>query len=140
MLNLWERAMNNTHSDGQTASNTDATSNPEDVMQNADAETKGGAKATEFDKIKTNVLSPDHWIRLFFMILFGFVLQVASVVVGVVVLLQFLFALLTGSDNDNLRTFGASLTRYIADTLEFLTYNSEDKPFPFADWPDRDES
>ncbi|UTA46458.1 DUF4389 domain-containing protein [Simiduia sp. 21SJ11W-1] len=97
------------------------------------------AKAGEFDALKTNILSPDHWIRLFFMVLFGFVLQVASLVVGVVVVLQFLFALLTGSSNENLRGFGASLTAYIADTLKFLTYNSEDKPFPFADWPDVDD-
>lgn len=99
----------------------------------------GAAADTELDSLKSNILSPDHWIRLVFMILFGLVLQVASLVVGVVVLLQFLFALLTGADNENLRAFGASLTRYIADTLKFLTYNSEDKPFPFADWPQQDD-
>ena len=100
---------------------------------------EGAATTTEFDTIKSNVLSPDHWIRLLFMLLFGLVLQVASLVVGVVVLLQFVFALLTGKDNENLRAFGASLTRYIADTLKFLTYNSEDKPFPFADWPEQEQ-
>ncbi|MBB3168634.1 DUF4389 domain-containing protein [Simiduia aestuariiviva] len=108
---------------------------PENVKSSSSTTSDTG----EFEAIKGNVLSPDHWIRLFFMILFGFVLQVASLVVGVVVVLQFLFALLTGSDNENLRSFGASLTRYIADTLKFLTYNSEDKPFPFADWPFPDE-
>lgn len=97
------------------------------------------AADSELDNLKSNILSPDHWIRLVFMILFGLVLQVASLVVGVVVLLQFLFALLTGADNENLRAFGASLTRYIADTLKFLTYNSEEKPFPFADWPNQDD-
>lgn len=115
------------------------TGDAERSAQNSEAASE---KAGEFDTLKSNVTSPDHWIRLFFMVLFGFVLQLASLVVGVVVLLQFLFALLTGSDNDNLRHFGASLTRYISDTLSFLTYNSEDKPFPFADWPEvepRDE-
>ncbi|MDN3640039.1 DUF4389 domain-containing protein [Simiduia curdlanivorans] len=93
-------------------------------------------KETNLDNIKTNILKPDHWVRLLFMILFGLVLQVASIVVGVVVVLQFIFALITGKDNENLRQLGASLTAYIAQTLAFLTYNSEDKPFPFSDWPD----
>ena len=88
------------------------------------------------EQLKKNITSADHWIRLLFMILFAFVLQVASIVVGAVVILQFIFALITGSSNANLRQLGSSLTRYIADTLKFLTYNSEEKPFPFADWPD----
>lgn len=88
------------------------------------------------EKIKQNILTVDHWIRLVYMILFAFVLQIASIVIGAVVILQFIFALVTGSSNTNLRQLGASLTCYISDTLRFLTYNSEDKPFPFADWPE----
>ncbi|WP_052481135.1 DUF4389 domain-containing protein [Gilvimarinus agarilyticus] len=88
------------------------------------------------EKIKSNITSSDHWIRLVFMILFALVLYVAGIVVGVLVLVQFLFALITGSDNTNLRQLGDSLTQYIAQTLRFLTYNSSEKPFPFADWPE----
>ncbi|WP_049722003.1 DUF4389 domain-containing protein [Gilvimarinus polysaccharolyticus] len=87
------------------------------------------------EKIKSNITSPDHWIRLVFIILFAFILYVASFVVGVLVLVQFLFALITGNDNTKLRQLGDSLTQFIAQTLQFLTYNSDDKPFPFADWP-----
>lgn len=97
-------------------------------------------QSSDTETLKANILSPDHWIRLVFMLLFGLVLQVASLVIGLVVVLQFFFALITGKPNDKLRAFGASLTRYIADTLKFLTYNSEDKPFPFADWPDDDQA
>jgi hypothetical protein len=86
-------------------------------------------------QIKSNITSSAHWIRLVFMILFAFILYVASFVVGVLVLVQFLFALITGRDNPNLRQLGDSLTQYIGQTLRFLTYNSDDKPFPFADWP-----
>ena len=88
------------------------------------------------EKLKSNITSSDHWIRLLFMILFAVVLYVAGIVVGVLVLVQFLFALITGSDNTNLRQLGDSLTQYIAQTLRFLTYNSNEKPFPFADWPE----
>ena len=69
------------------------------------------------------------------MVLFAAVLQLASVVMWVLVAAQFLFSLITGEDNQHLRRFGHSLSTYIYDVLKFLCYSSEEKPFPFADWP-----
>lgn len=87
-------------------------------------------------QLKSNLTSSKHWIRLVYMLLFAFFLYVASFVVGILVIVQFLFALVTGSDNRKLRELGGSLTIYIKEVLLFLTFNSEFKPFPFADWPD----
>jgi hypothetical protein len=87
------------------------------------------------DELKHNLLSPQHWLRLIFMLVFVVLLYVASTIVGVLVALQFLFALITGKDNANLRSLGGSLAAYIFQALRFLTYNSEDKPFPFSEWP-----
>jgi hypothetical protein len=86
-------------------------------------------------QIKSNLLSPTHWMRLIYMLLFAVCLQVAAFVMWVVVGVQFIFALVTGTDNTNLRHFGRCLSRYIHQALLFLTYNSEAKPFPFSDWP-----
>lgn len=91
------------------------------------------------ETLKTNVTSGKHWLRLVYMLLFAVLLYVAGVVMGVVIVLQFLFALLTGSPNRNLRQFGKSLALYIYRALEFLTYSSDDKPFPFSDWPEASE-
>ncbi len=88
------------------------------------------------ETLKTNVTSGTHWLRLVYMLLFAVLLYFAGVVMGVVIILQFLFALLTGSPNDNLRQFGKSLALYIYRVLEFLTYSRDDKPFPFSDWPE----
>lgn len=88
-------------------------------------------------QLKSNLLSSHHWLRLVYMLLFALALQVASLVMWALVVIQFLFALITGSDNINLRTFGSSLSAYIYSALQFLTYNSEDKPYPFADWPEQ---
>jgi hypothetical protein len=87
------------------------------------------------EQLKSNLLSSKHWLRLLFMILFALLLQVVSFIMGALVILQFLFSLITGQDNINLRKFGSSLSTYIYQTLKFLTYNSEEKPFPFSDWP-----
>lgn len=86
-------------------------------------------------QIKSNLTSSKHWLRLIFMLLFAAILQLASVVMWVLVTVQFLFSLVTGQDNPNLRKFGHSLSIYICETLKFLCYASDEKPFPFADWP-----
>lgn len=87
------------------------------------------------EQLKSNLTSSKHWLRLVFMLIFAAVLQVASIVIGVLVVAQFLFSLITGEDNQHLRRFGHSLSTYIYDVLKFLCYSSEEKPFPFADWP-----
>lgn len=88
------------------------------------------------EQLKTNLLSSKHWLRLLYMLLFALCLQLAGLVMWVLVGLQFLFALVSGQDNPKLRAFGDSLSRYIYDTLQFVSYNSESKPFPFSDWPE----
>ncbi|HEY8941814.1 MAG TPA: DUF4389 domain-containing protein [Cellvibrio sp.] len=87
------------------------------------------------EQLKSNLTSSKHWLRLVFMLLFAAVLQLASLVMWVLVIIQFLFSLITGEDNQHLRRFGHSLSTYIYDVLKFLCYSSEEKPFPFADWP-----
>jgi len=84
---------------------------------------------------KEKILSAEHWLRFVFMVLFAVIAVVASYVVAVLIVIQFVFALVTGNSQDKLRTFGADLSQYIFQILSFLTYNSEEKPFPFADWP-----
>ena len=85
---------------------------------------------------RERLLSAQHWLRFLFMVLFGVILCIISYVIVAVVLLQFLWGLITGQGNDRLRDFGSCLSQYIYQILRFLTYNTEDKPFPFADWPE----
>lgn len=87
------------------------------------------------EQLKSNLTSSKHWLRLVFMLLFAAVLQLASLVMWILVAVQFVFSLVTGEDNQHLRRFGHSLSTYIYDVLKFLCYSREAKPFPFADWP-----
>ncbi|MCB1662591.1 MAG: DUF4389 domain-containing protein [Pseudomonadales bacterium] len=85
--------------------------------------------------INENIKSEKQWLRGLFMILFLVVYEIAEMVLVAVTLVQFLFSIITGSNNANLRQFGDSLAQFAQQTIAFLTYNSETKPFPFADWP-----
>lgn len=85
-------------------------------------------------QLKENIKDTNQWIRIAQMALFVFILYFAMMVVGGVIMLQLLFALITGSDNQNLRQFAVALSHFINQILLFLTYNTDDKPFPFKGW------
>lgn len=74
------------------------------------------------------------WFRGLFMLLFIFLMGVAKFVTLVVVVLQFLAVLFSGETNANLLQFGKSLSVYQYQIALYLTYNSDIRPFPFADW------
>ncbi len=83
----------------------------------------------------SHLTASSTWLRFIFMLLFAILIQVAGSVMWVVVILQFVFTLFTGEDNSKLRNFGHSLSVFIYQTWQFLSYNSEEKPYPFQDWP-----
>ncbi|MDB4322158.1 DUF4389 domain-containing protein [bacterium] len=89
---------------------------------------------------KTTLSNTNTWIRLAYMILFTLLLMAARLVVSIVVFVQFLLVLVTGSDNENLRNLGQGLGKWIYQTVMFLTFNTESKPFPFDEWPVIDPS
>ncbi|MCW8127068.1 DUF4389 domain-containing protein [Microbulbifer halophilus] len=90
------------------------------------------------DKLKHNLTSGNQWMRLLYMVLFFFLLELAAFVMLAVVVLQFLFSIISGGANDNLRRLGDQIASYIFQTLQFLIYNTEEKPFPFSEWPESD--
>ncbi len=84
------------------------------------------------DDIVENLKQPAQWFRIAFMLALAVALYLAGMVLTLLIIAQALFGLLTGADNRNLRELGAALTSYVRQVLDFLTYNSEFKPFPFA--------
>lgn len=66
-------------------------------------------------------------------------LVIAPIVI-VLMVVQALFSVLSGQSNSNLRRFGSALGQYVFQILQFLTYNSHEKPFPFTDFPSLDEA
>ena len=89
---------------------------------------------------KTHLTNPATWIRLGFMLVFALLLMAGRLVVSIIVVVQFALVLVTGSDNENLRNLGQGLGKWIYQAFMFLTFNSEEKPFPFDEWPTIDPS
>lgn len=91
------------------------------------------------EQLKSNLLSKKHWSRLVFMLIVSMVLYITFFVTWIVIFAQFTFSLITGNDNDNLRRLGASLAIFIRQSVSFLTYSDDVKPFPFKDWPQAED-
>jgi hypothetical protein len=75
------------------------------------------------------------WIRALYMLLMALAYQVSGTVVCIVTVIQFLITLLNGTPNARLVSFGRSLGRYLQQIVDFLTFATEEIPFPFNDWP-----
>lgn len=98
-----------------------------------ESERTNGSKRSELEK---NFTRGSTWLRLVFMIILGFLWGISRFVTAVVVVIQFFNVLLTGDTNVQLKTLGHSLAIYSYEITDYLTFNTETRPFPFdAEWP-----
>jgi len=88
------------------------------------------------DQIKQNLLSTDTWLRILFMAGFALAVWITMLVLAVIVVFQLIIVLITSTPNANLQYFGLRAGAYLFETIQFLLYNTDDKPFPFAPFPD----
>jgi len=89
---------------------------------------------------KGTLSNSNTWVRLAYMFVFTLLLMAARLFITLVVIVQFLLVLVTGSDNENLRNLGQGLGKWVYQTVMFLTFNTDSKPFPFDEWPEVDPS
>lgn len=75
------------------------------------------------------------WLRALIMLLMAVAFHLAAWVLVCVALLQLVLSLATDAANDRLRRLGAGLGRYLAQIADFVSFGTEQAPFPFSDWP-----
>ena len=86
--------------------------------------------------LERNIKSRSTWLRFFFMIILAVLYALSRLVVTAVVVIQFFNVLIQGEKNEGLLTFGRSLAIYSFEVVDYLTFNREEKPFPFdSKWP-----
>ncbi len=69
------------------------------------------------------------------MIVFILIYGVVKVLVAAVVVFQLLSNLIVAKSNQQLLSFSDNLATYVYQILQFLMFSSEEKPFPFGEWP-----
>jgi len=80
----------------------------------------------------------DGWLRVAFVAVFWVVFYLSQLVIAVVVAAQCAFTLIAGAPNPQLTAFGDSLSRYVQEILRYVTFNTDQRPFPFSDFPKSD--
>jgi hypothetical protein len=74
--------------------------------------------------------------RVLYMIVFGFAFWACSIVLALAAILQLLMVAFTRERNDNLTALGRSLGEYVREIVRYLTFVTDEPPFPFGEWPE----
>lgn len=74
-------------------------------------------------------------LRVLWMLVMLVVWQLAELLLAGLVLVQLVYRLVYGAPSLSLMNFGDSLSQYLAHIGRFGTFHSDQKPWPFADWP-----
>lgn len=78
---------------------------------------------------------PSRWSRLIPMIVLMICFGLAEAALYIIALIQFIWALINEEPNEQLADFGAALSEWMSQDAKYLSYASEEKPFPWASWP-----
>lgn len=83
-----------------------------------------------------NLKSKSIWMRLLFMLVIAFLYSISRIIVGAVVIVQSFWVLFTSDTNQKLKELGESLAVYTTQIILYLTFNTEERPYPFdLEWP-----
>ncbi len=75
------------------------------------------------------------WVRGAMMILMMLAYQLVSTLLLFVAMIQFVLMLVNDAPNVRLTAFGRGLGRYQSQVANFVSFGTEEAPFPFSDWP-----
>jgi Domain of unknown function (DUF4389) len=79
------------------------------------------------------------WLRGLYMLFMVVAFHVGEALLVIFAVIQFVIVLMNGAPNERLVAFGGNLGIYLRQIAHFLTYASEEVPFPFSDWPEQEE-
>ncbi len=106
----------------------------ETVIEAEAVEVNEPEAATEQTVKKESKLNNDVLTRILVTLLFALIGWLSLWVFGFVVLVQFGFLLITGTLNKNLKAFNGELGNYLSDIISYVSFQKEEKPFPFHGW------
>ena len=81
---------------------------------------------------KDELLDIKKWQRFFFMTVYGAAIYFIVCLLLVLAFVQFLFYLFTSNTNTQLQSANNWLHGFFNDALNFLSFNTNAKPWPFA--------
>ncbi len=90
------------------------------------------------EQLRENLIDEGIWLRGVFMIFFSIAYSIAELVIVLVALFQFVTVLFTGRVNETVLRLGNNLSFFAFEVFQYVTFNSDVRPFPFTPWPDEE--
>ena len=87
--------------------------------------------------LSENIKEPSIWVNFFLKVIYLIFLNFIIPFLGFITLLQLLFSLGSKKPNDNLISFSKKISIYIYQIINFITYSSDERPWPFNPFPDK---
>jgi predicted PurR-regulated permease PerM len=80
---------------------------------------------------KDELLDLNKWQRFFFMVIYSFAINAAVNILIILAILQSFFYLFTSKTNTQVQSVNNWLQGFFNDSLNFLSFNTDAKPWPF---------
>ena len=93
----------------------------------------------DIEQININLTKTSTWRRIFFMLVLMLIFSFISPLLWIVIFLQIITTLITGGSNLHIHSFSRGLCSYLYHIALYLTFNTEELPFPFAGWQTSDQ-
>ena len=87
--------------------------------------------------LSENIKEPSIWVNFFLKVIYLIFLNFIIPFLGFITLLQLLFSLGSKKPNNNLISFSKKISIYIYQIINFITYSSDERPWPFNAFPDK---
>ncbi len=87
------------------------------------------------DNTATAIAKRSIWLRGLLIVLMAIAFQISGTLLAIGAVVQFALALLSDGPNARLIAFGQSLGLYLSQIADFVSFATEQVPFPFSAWP-----
>jgi len=91
------------------------------------------------EKSNESITTNPVWSRVVSMLVLVFAYSLAEIVLIALVIGQVLSGLIAHEQNHPMKKMGKQISDYIYEILMFLTFNTEQRPFPYRGWGEKQE-
>ena len=88
------------------------------------------------EEIETNEREKLGIARALYILLYLIIGRFISMVLFVIAITQYIYSWLTGEPHEKILHFTEDLAEYTKQLVSYVGFNTDEKPWPFGDWPD----